>query len=119
MTKPINEILKARREELSLTLEDVASKVGVNSSTVSRWESGNINNMRRDRIAKLSEVLQISPSVIMGWTEKKPDYIVGRDEKIEAVVEMMYKVPESRRETMLNYVKAIVEAEKNRGETNE
>ena len=117
MTKQINEILKARREELSLTLEDVASKVGVNSSTVSRWESGNINNMRRDRIAKLSEVLQISPSVIMGWNE--PDYIVGRDEKIEAVVEMMYKVPESRRETMLNYVKAIVEAEKDRGESNE
>lgn len=117
MTKQINEILKARREELSLTLEDVASKVGVNSSTVSRWESGNINNMRRDRIAKLSEVLQISPSVIMGWT--KPDYIVGKDEKIEAVVEMMYKVPESRRETMLNYVKAIVEAERDRGESNE
>lgn len=117
MTKQINEILKARREELSLTLEDVASKVGVNSSTVSRWESGNINNMRRDRIAKLAEVLQISPSVIMGWT--KPDYIVERDEKIEAVVEMMYKVPESRRETMLNYVKAIVEAERDRGESNE
>lgn len=119
MTKQINEILKARREELSLTLEDVASKVGVNSSTVSRWESGNINNMRRDRIAKLSEVLQISPSVIMGWTEKKPDHIVGKDEKIEAVVELMYKVPESRRETMLNYVKAIVEAERDRGEVNE
>ena len=47
--------------------------------------------MRRDRIAKLSEVLQISPSVIMGWTEKKPDHIVGRDEKIEAVVEMANK----------------------------
>ena len=114
-----NDLIKMRRLELDMTMKELAQKVGVSEGTVSRWESGNINNMRRDRIAKLSEVLQISPSVIMGWTEKKPDHIVGRDEKIEAVVEMMYKVPESRRETMLNYVKAIVEAERDRGEGNE
>lgn len=36
-------------------------------ATISRWESGDIANMRRDRIAALAEALQISPAVIMGW----------------------------------------------------
>lgn len=41
----ISEIIKKRREELGLSLEQVANYVGVNSSTVSRWETGDINNM--------------------------------------------------------------------------
>lgn len=63
----IKDILKDRRLELQLTLEDVAKRVGVSPATISRWESGDIANMRRDRIAALAEALQISPAVIMGW----------------------------------------------------
>lgn len=68
----VKDILKERRIELELTLEDVAKRVGVSPATVSRWESGDIANMRRDRIAALAEVLQISPAVIMGWDVDKP-----------------------------------------------
>lgn len=63
-----NEIIKSRRLELQLTLREVADAVGVSEGTVSRWESGDIANMRRDKISKLAEVLRIDPSVIMGWT---------------------------------------------------
>lgn len=59
-------ILKSRRKELDLTMLQVAQYVGVSEATISRWESGNIANMRRDRIGKLSEILQLNPSVIMG-----------------------------------------------------
>ena len=65
----IKDVLKKRRHELNLTLLDVAKAVGVSEATVSRWESGHIENMRRDKIAQLSKILQISPAVIMGWEE--------------------------------------------------
>jgi transcriptional regulator with XRE-family HTH domain len=39
--------LRQKREELNLTLQDVADYVGVSAGTVSRWETGNINNMKR------------------------------------------------------------------------
>lgn len=68
----IKDILKDRRLELQLTLEDVAKRVGVSPATISRWESGDIANMRRDRIAALAEALQISPAVIMGWDVDTP-----------------------------------------------
>lgn len=65
----IGKLLRRRREELDLTQRQIASYVGVTESAVSRWESGEIDNMRRDRIAKLAEILEISPLVIMGAEE--------------------------------------------------
>ena len=62
--------LKARRKELDLTMLDVAKSVGVSEATVSRWESGDIANMRRDKIVSLAHALQVSPFFIMGWDEK-------------------------------------------------
>ena len=66
----IKDIIKNRRIELHLTLEDVAKCVSVSPATVSRWESGDIANMRRDKIALLSSVLQINPMVLMGWEDE-------------------------------------------------
>ena len=57
--------LKQRRIELNLTMAEVAKKVGVSEATISRWESGDIANMRRDKIVLLSKALKVSPSFIM------------------------------------------------------
>lgn len=67
----ISKKLKKRRKELSLTMLEVAKKVGVSEATVSRWESGDIANMRRDKIALLANALQVTPAYIMGWDEKE------------------------------------------------
>lgn len=57
----IGDLIHSRRTELGLTLEEVGKAVGVEKSTVKKWESGYISNMRRDKIALLANVLQISP----------------------------------------------------------
>lgn len=69
----ISKKIKKRRKELSLTMLEVARKVGVSEATVSRWESGDIANMRRDKIALLAEALQVNPSYIMGWESESND----------------------------------------------
>ena len=61
------DILRNRRIELDLTMKQVADAVGVSEATVSRWESGDIDNMRRDKIAALAKALSLDPRVIMGW----------------------------------------------------
>jgi len=65
----VKDILKSRRQELNLTMKEVATSVGVNEGTISRWESGDIANMKRDKIMALAKALQISPAVIMGWDD--------------------------------------------------
>ena len=61
--------LKKRRLELGLTLEDVGNLVGVSKSTVMKWETGFIENMRRDNVALLAKALRVSPLWIMGMDE--------------------------------------------------
>ncbi len=87
----IRDILKARRTELGLTQLDVANAVGVSEATVSRWESGDIANMKRSRIAALASVLKISPSIIMGWNEN-PEIRLPSDDII-IPMPAMRKIP--------------------------
>ena len=57
--------IKNKRKELNLTMFEVAQKTGVSEATVSRWESGDIANMRRDKIVALANALQVTPSYLM------------------------------------------------------
>jgi transcriptional regulator with XRE-family HTH domain len=63
------DFIKNRRLEIGKTLEEVGNHVGVSKTTVQRWESGNISNLRRDKIAKLAEALDVSPACLMGWED--------------------------------------------------
>lgn len=56
---PIN--IYERRKALGLTLEYVGKRVGVSKSTVKKWESGYIKNMRRDKVTALARTLEVSP----------------------------------------------------------
>lgn len=66
-----NEIIKQRRIELGLTLKDVAKALNVAESTISRYESSDIQNMGIDKIEALSVVLKCSPGYLMGWIDEK------------------------------------------------
>lgn len=60
-------IIKRLRIENNMTLEQLGDKVGVGKSTVRKWENGMIANMRRDKIAKIADVFNVSPSYLIGW----------------------------------------------------
>jgi|SRR5699024_6253423 len=63
--------IRQRRLELDMTLEEVGNIVGVSKSTVQKWETGDIENMRRDKIVLLAKALKVSPLFIMGMEEKE------------------------------------------------
>ena len=65
----VAKFIKDRRTELDLTMKQVAERVGVSEGTVSRWESGDISNMKRDKIYSLAKVLRISPLIILGYDD--------------------------------------------------
>lgn len=65
----IGNLLKRKRQELNLTLEEVGNIVGVGKSTVRKWENGMIENMGRDKISLLAKALNISPLVLLDMDE--------------------------------------------------
>ena len=73
---PINDVLKARRAELDMTLEDVARIVGVTRATIQKYENGIISNIPSDKIELLAAALHTTPAYLMGWEESSPDNIL-------------------------------------------
>lgn len=65
----VGNLIKNKRKELNLTLEDLGNLVGVGKSTVRKWENGMIENMGRDKIALLSKALNISPLTLLDLDE--------------------------------------------------
>ena len=106
----INEKIKSRRIELGLTMLEVAKKVGVSEATVSRWESGDIANMRRDKIVLLANALQVPASFIMDLDEEipeKPDL----DKELEGVQFALYsetkELTDDEKKSVLDFVKFL------------
>lgn len=85
----IGKLIKRKRLEKGLTLEQVANKVGVGKSTVSKWERGAILNMRKDKLDALSLILGIDPLIFIYGDEnimsdaKELEQITAREFKNE------------------------------------
>ena len=104
--------IKKLRQEKGLTLEQVADVVGVGKSTVRKWETGMIANMRRDKIADLAKALGTTPAYLMGWKEdeekkdspSEPQLTEGE----KALLELFRLVPEDRQQLVLGMIRAAL-----------
>ena len=66
----INDRIKERRQNLSLTLLQIADFLNVTEATVQRYESGDIKNIKHETVLKLATILKCSPAYLMGWDEE-------------------------------------------------
>ena len=97
----IGELIYSRRKELNLTLEQVGDYVGVSKSTVKKWESGFISNMRRDKIALLAQVLKINPTELIGEDTSEPVLT----EKQKQLLAMYESLPEEKQRVVDSLLK--------------
>lgn len=90
------DILRTRRKALGLTLEDIAQATDVTRATVQRWESGSISNVRYDKLAKLADVLQVTPAFLMGVKEPGEKEKTAEDMELEEYLEYLKNRSEMR-----------------------
>lgn len=101
----MNELIKKRRKELNITLEEIGDYVGVSKATVQRWETGGISNMRQDRIRKLSEILRLEPTAFIGGNSGETSAFV----KIPVLGRVAAGVPITAQEDVIGYEKVPAE----------
>ena len=62
--------IRARREEIGMSQDDLAAKMGYKSrSTIAKIENG-VNDVVQSNIVKFSKILNVSVAYLMGWEEK-------------------------------------------------
>lgn len=96
------------RAERQMTLEQVADIVGEGKSTVKKWESGKIANMRRDKIASLAKALGTTPEHLMGWgidnTPEEPELSEGERD----LIELFRRVDPSAQQMVLQMIRSAL-----------
>lgn len=61
--------INSTRDLRGLTLDDVASRVGVAKSTISRYENGTIAKIKLPVIESIAHVLEVDPNWLIGNTD--------------------------------------------------
>jgi repressor LexA len=80
-----------------------------------RWENGDIENMKRDKIVSLSEALKISPAVIMGWEDIEEPEVAKVDVFINELKDITSDANEATKRAILDYAYFALERQKKGG----
>jgi transcriptional regulator with XRE-family HTH domain len=84
--------IKQKREELGLSQEELAAKLGYKSrSSINKIEMG-INDIPQSKIKAIANALNTTPAFLMGWDEERENdkifYTKEHKELIEATAEL-------------------------------
>ena len=103
--------IKELRLANGLTLEQVADVVGVGKSTVRKWETGMIANMKRDKIALLAKALSTTPAYLMGWFEEEPvENTITVTEDEQKLLDLFRMVPENQQQMVLQMINVALKS---------
>lgn len=62
--------IKERRNELHMSVDEMAVKLNKNRATIYRYEKGDIENLPIDILEPLAKALDTTPQYLMGWDKK-------------------------------------------------
>ena len=68
----IGTIIKNRRIEIGLSVDELANLIGKNRATIYRYESAEIEKLPINVLEPLAKALRTTPAELMGW--EKPQY---------------------------------------------
>ena len=106
--------IKQLRQARGMTLEQVADIVGVGKSTVRKWETGMIANMKRDKIALLAKALGTTPAYLMGWKEDDEQVspnAPGLTDGEKLMLDLFRQIPENKQEVVLEMIRLALKTQ--------
>lgn len=65
----VGERIKERRNELGMSVDELAVRLNKNRATVYRYEKGDIENLPIDILEPLAKALDTTPQYLMGWND--------------------------------------------------
>lgn len=115
------ERIKSRREELGLSQEELAHRIGYKDrSSIAKIESG-VNDITQSKIKAIADALDTTPSYLMGWEEspsgsdeKTADPKAGGDdESLEDIIPGYDSLTEENKNRLRDYAALLLAAQQN------
>ena len=108
----IGKNIKARRQGLDLTQEDLARQASVTKQTIQKYESGIISNIPSDKIEILARVLETTPAALMGWESDSPTSEDAGDplsEYQKKVLAILGQIPKEKQDAFLEVLETLAQ----------
>ncbi|QUH28255.1 helix-turn-helix domain-containing protein [Vallitalea guaymasensis] len=99
--------IKKRRTALNMTMQELAKKIGVSTPTIQRYESGEIKNVRKDKITLLASALDCSPGYLMDWEENINNETSKQNEINTIATHATEDLTKEEQEKVIEYIKFI------------
>ena len=107
MTSP-GLLIKQKRKEKRLTLEEVAQHIGVSKSTVSKYERNMIQNLKRDKLITLCNLLDLSPVELIDNIEIEQEITInGFQTQLNYLLYRTIDLNDSEKTLIKDYVNLI------------
>ncbi|WP_439444093.1 helix-turn-helix domain-containing protein [Listeria aquatica] len=87
--------IKRLRIEMGLTQEELGKRVGLKRAAINKYEKGNVENMKRSIVEKMSSLFSVSPSYLMALDE-------SNSEK-NTIFQLYNKLEKTRQERVYRY----------------
>ena len=98
--------IRSRREELGMTQDELAQKMGYKSrSTIQKIEKGE-NDIVQSNIMRIAEALNTTPEYLMGWVSSGD--VIVRDEGSKKFLKDFQKLNDSNKQQITNIIKAFL-----------
>ena len=106
----VGQRIKDARKKQHMTIKELGDKVGLDKSTISRYERGEISTLDIEKIKEFAKVLNVSSAYLTGWD--RPSYYDKELQKwLDAVGELNFSDDEFNQ--LVNYAKFIISQRKN------
>lgn len=74
--------LKTSREQNDLTIKDVANRIGLSTSTISRYENGIVENVSLPAMQMLADLYKVNVLWLLGKSEEKHERTINKQSTI-------------------------------------
>ena len=105
----IGQRIRVARERREMTLDEVARLCNTTKQTIFKYENEIVTNIPYDKIVLLSNALEVSPSYLFGWDEKKDSPSkTSLTKGEEMMLELFRKIPEDKQDLVLQMIRVAL-----------
>ena len=105
----IGQRIRTARERKDMTLDEVAKRCNTTKQTIFKYENEIVTNIPYDKIVLLATALDVSPSYLFGWDEKKDSPSEPKlTEGEKMLLDLFNRVPEDQQQLVLQMIRAAL-----------
>lgn len=102
----VGERIKKRREQLGMSVDEMAEILGVNRATVYRYESSEIAKLPVDILEAVAIALRTDPVTLMGW--KGEEGASPENKEMAEFIRLFSLLPEDKQFLVINIIKGFL-----------